>query len=409
MRPPILAAILALSPLARAEPEGPHAREAALHAQDPVPEWVPAPPAQRTQLAAARPPLFKRVYGYVPYWVTLDLAAFHWELVSDVIAFSVEIATDGTVPNPRSLPKAALVQAAHANGAKVHLAATLFNTSGGSEIATFLGSSAATAQATQQLASLAQGLDGINLDFEFVPSASRDAFTAFVRQLHAALPAGSELTLAMPASVRYAGYDVPNLAVAAQRLLLMEYDYHWRLSPTAGANSPLAAVETAVNGFLGQASAASIAMGVPYYGYDWPTATASPGSNTSAGGTTVLFRDVFAKFAVYGRLWDSASQTPWYQYSAGAQQRQGWVDDDQSLALKFSLVNQKALAGVMIWALGYDSGRAEAWDALRTAFGQEPPPPPPHAHGCSQAGATPAWLVLAAALAAGAARRRGAC
>src|ERR1700682_5076166 len=376
MRSPILAALLALSPAARAEPEGPHAREAALHAQDPEPEWVPAPPAQRTQLAATRPPLFKRVYGYVPYWVSLDLAAFRWDLISDVIAFSVEIATDGTVANLHSLPKAALVQAARSNGAKVHLAATLFNTSGGGQIATFLGSSAATAKATQQLASLAQGLDGINLDFEFVPSGSRDAFTAFVQQLHAALPAGSELTLAMPASVGYTGYDVPKLAASIERLLLMEYDYHWRGSPTSGANSPLAAVETAVNGFLAaQAPAASIAMGVPYYAYAGPTATPSPGSNTSAGGTTVLFRDVFGKFATYGRLWDPASQTPWYRYSAGAQQRQGWVDDDQSLALKFSLVNQKALAGVMVWALGYDSGRPEAWDALRSAFRQDPPPP----------------------------------
>jgi MYXO-CTERM domain-containing protein len=190
----------------------------------------------------------------------------------------------------------------------------------------------------------------------------------------------------------------------------MEYDYPWRMSPASGANSPLPAVQSAVNGFLAQAPAASIVMGVPYYGYDWPTATDSPGSNTSAGGTTVLFRDVFGKFATYGRLWDPASQTPWYRYMAGAQQRQGWVDDDQSLALKFAWVNQSGLAGVMIWALGYDAGRAEAWDALRAGFGQEPAPPSPqaHAHGCSQAGATPAWLVLAA-LAALAARRRPAC
>src|SRR5258708_12543485 len=99
MRPPILAALLALSPVARAEPEGPHAREAALHAQDPEAEWVRAPQAQRTQLATAQSPLFKRVYGYVPYWVSLDLAAFHWDLVSDVIAFSVEIPTTATVSN----------------------------------------------------------------------------------------------------------------------------------------------------------------------------------------------------------------------------------------------------------------------------------------------------------------------
>src|SRR5260370_20877643 len=143
MRPPILAALLALSPVARAEPEGPHAREAALHAQDPEAEWVRALPAPRTQQAATPSPLSKRVYGYVPYWVSLDLAAFHWDLVSDVIAFSVEIATDGTVSNLHSLPGAPLLQAAHSHGTKVHLAATLFTTTGGTEIATLLGSSAA--------------------------------------------------------------------------------------------------------------------------------------------------------------------------------------------------------------------------------------------------------------------------
>ncbi len=30
----------------------------------------------------------------------------------------------------------------------------------------------------------------------------------------------------------------------------------------------------------------------------------------------------------------------------------------------------------MIWALGYDGARTEAWDALKTAFGSAPPPPP---------------------------------
>jgi hypothetical protein len=41
--------------------------------------------------------------------------------------------------------------------------------------------------------------------------------------------------------------------------------------------------------------------------------------------------------------------------------------------MKFQLAKSKALAGVMIWALGYDAGRSEAWDALKAAFGSAPP------------------------------------
>ena len=368
----LLAALLAVL--------GPHAADAELHAQDPEAQWVRAEPG-RQQLAATSPALARRVYGYLPYWVSIDLASFNWTLISDVVAFSAGLAGDGTVSNAHALPGAALVSAAHAHGVKVHLCATLFNSSGGSEIATFLGSSAARSKAVSQLVGIAQGagLDGLNLDFEFVPSGSRTQFTAFAQELHtalrAALPA-AELTIAMPASTGYTGYDAAALAAVTERLLLMEYDYHWRTAPTSGANAPLPPVESAVGGFLAAAPAASLAMGVPYYGYDWPTATSSAGSATSTGGATVLFDAAFGKFSTYGRLWDSASQTPWYRYSLSGQEHQGWVDDPQSLALKYQFVNAKKLAGIMIWALGYDAGRTEAWDAIKTAFGNAPPPPP---------------------------------
>jgi spore germination protein YaaH len=398
---------------------GPHAEDAALHASDPEAAWVRAPAAP-VRMAQTAPALSKRVYGYLPTWVSIDLASFRWDLVSDIIAFSANIAADGTVTNPHSLPGGALIEAAHAHGLKVHLCATLFNTSGGNEVSTFLASPSAQAKAVSQLASLSKGIDGINLDFEFVSSSGRDKFTAFVQQFHAAL-SGPELTLAMPASIGYSGYDVPKLAAATERLLLMEYDYHWRAAPTAGANSPLDSVSHSVNGFLLQAPAASIAMGVPYYGYEWPTATASAGSSTAAAGTAVLFHSAFAKYAAYGRLWDSASSTPWYTYAASGQQHQGWVDDGQSLALKFQLVNSKALAGVMIWALGYDSGRGESWDAINAAFGTtggtdagvpEPqadggqPIPGMASHGCSHAGLAPWWLLAILAAVRPATRRR---
>jgi spore germination protein YaaH len=389
---------------------GPHAEEAALHAGAPEAAWARAAPSAIH--AASAPALDKRVYGYLPYWQSIDLQAFHWELVSDVIAFSADIGVDGALSNSHALPGAALVQAAHAHGVKVHLCATRFNSSAGTEIATFLGSAAARAKAVQQLVSLAQsaGLDGLNLDFEFVSWGGRDLFTAFVQQLHSALRAAlpaAELTIAMPSSIGYTGYDAAALAAATERLLLMEYDYHWRTAPTSGANSPLPSIAAALDGFLTKAPAAALALGVPYYGYDWPTATASPGAATVGAGTTVFFSAGFAKFSAWGRLWDSASQTPWYRYLAGAQQHQGWIDDGQSLALKYQLANAKGLAGIMIWALGYDEGRTESWDAIRTAFGSAAPPPPAieAARGCSQAGTAPIWVLLAAA-SAGALRGR---
>jgi len=72
---------------------------------------------------------------------------------------------------PHALPGAALLSAAHAYGARVHLCATLFNSAGGAEVSAFLANPVARATALLQLVLLAP--DGVNLDFEFVPAGSR--------------------------------------------------------------------------------------------------------------------------------------------------------------------------------------------------------------------------------------------
>jgi spore germination protein YaaH len=214
----------------------------------------------------------------------------------------------------------------------------------------------------------------------------------------------------MPATTSYSGYDVQGLAAAADRLLLMEYEYHWRGAPLAGANAPLASVQTAVDAYLSRAPAGSLAMGVPYYGYEWPTTSTASGASTTAPGTAVLLESVYGKFTAYGRVWDPASQTPWYAVTANGQARQGWVEDGDSLALKYRFARARDLSGVMIWALGYDGARTEGWTALQTAYLPEVPYEPPPARGCSHSASS--WLGLAALL--GLRRRagtlpRGAC
>ncbi len=336
--------------------------------------------------------LSKRVYGYLPYWVRVDLTTLRWDLLSDVIAFSADVGMDGNVGNPYALPDPALVQAAHAHGVKVHLSATLFNTlQAPNAILIFLGDPAAQVRAQQQLIALAHGIDGLNLDFEFVPSAATSAFTSFVQQIHAALRAavpGAELTISMPSQPGHPGYDTAALQAASDRLFLMEYDYAVRDSPSAGPGAPLSKgalwpldIESALDGYLALTPPASLVLGVPYYGNEWPTASSAPGAAVTADGIAILFRDGFGKLASFGRQWESASQTPWYTYAAGGQTFQGWIEDGESLSLKYALANRKGLAGVMIWALGYDAGRTEAWDALFGAFGTLQPPPPPGAPG----------------------------
>lgn len=366
---------------------GAHAREALRHAGEPDAEWtrLQAPeaalrlPAASSSAAA----LVKRVYGYLPYWVTFDPATFRWETITDLVLFSADLQKDGTIGSWHGFPQTAVIAKAHAMGVKVHLCATLFNSSSpGGEITAFLGSATARAAAVQALVAKAQaaGIDGLDFDLEFVPSTSRDAYVSFVQQartaLRAAIP-GAELTLAVPPGLGYKGYDPAGLSAAADRLLIMFYDYHWSSAPSTGPVAPLtkggfwgSAVASDLDAYLAVAPAAKLALGVPYYGNDWPAASDQRNAATLAKGTAVLVKSAIPNAASRGRLWDAASQTPWYTYlDSGGARRQCWYDDDQSLALKFRLARGKDLAAAMIWALGYDTGRPEVGDALLAELG----------------------------------------
>src|SRR5258708_35772639 len=120
--PPRLPSPAVLLLLAALATLGPHAAEAELHAQDPEAEWVRAEPVLQPFASALAPAVSKRIYGYLPYWQSIDLTSFHWDLITDVIAFSAGVGTDGTIGNAHALPGAALVSAAHAHGVKVHSA-----------------------------------------------------------------------------------------------------------------------------------------------------------------------------------------------------------------------------------------------------------------------------------------------
>jgi len=383
----LLAALLASAApaFAAAEPDliGPHARDLFAHQDEPDAPRDFAPQFE----APGGPQLTRRVYGYLPYWSAVD-ANFRWDLVSDLIVFGANLRPDGTVSSWHGWPQTSLLAAAHAHGVRVHLSVILFNTGAG-EISLFLDSPRArrTAIATLVSAVANAGGDGLDYDFEVVNSAHRAAFTSFVQETHAALLAAAptaELTLAMPANIYASGYDALSLEAATERLLLMEYDDHWSTSPTAGPVAPLTtggfwygSAEGGVTTFLkAGVKPGSIAMGVPYYGYEWPTQSASPGAkvivNSSGAPTPAKVHFIggcYPDYALHGRLWDTASQTPWALFSSNGVQHQLWCDDAISLSLRYQFVKEKELAGVMIWALGYDGARTEMWSAIEAELG----------------------------------------
>ena len=356
------------------------------HRGKPLPEPELPLPRVAPLGAPSRAALRKTVYGFMPYWKVADLTRVKWDLLSHVAYFSVDVSSDGSVTNqtgaytwPSGAYVASLREAARAAGVKVVLTATCMSAS---TIASLLGSAAARQAAISNLVALVQGQgDGVNVDFEGVPASQKENLVAFTRDLaqamHAAVP-GSHVSVCTPAVDWSGAFDYEALAGSCDGLFVMAYDYHWRSSSEAGPCSPLQggtpwsryAVTWTVDDYLGKVSAGSrgkLILGLPHYGYEWPTASTSVPSVTTAAGSSMTYDAARANAALRGRLWDTASSTPYYVHATGGA-HQGWYDDAESLGRKLDLVLSRDLGGTGIWALNYATSDDLVWEALRARF-----------------------------------------
>jgi len=221
------------------------------------------------------------------------------------------------------------------------------------------------------------GADGVNIDFEGLPSSQKENMVQFITDLKAAFNSaipGSQVTLATPAVDWSGAWDYDQLAINSDGLMIMGYDYHWSNAPTTGPVAPLTGwgtynVTWTVNDYLTWSGGLNdkLILGCPYYGYDWPAESSSAGANTTGSATSKTYSVAEPLAQTYGKLRDNDSQSPWYRYQSSGW-HQCWYDDSLSLSLKYDLVNQYDLKGIGIWALGYDGDNTELWNAINDKF-----------------------------------------
>ncbi len=351
----------------------------------------PAPPS----LAGAPPLQSHEVFGYAPYWTLPQSSGFDVQDLTTLAYFSVDANGDGSLDESgsgwngyESQDLVDLVNRAHATGDRVVLTVTCFSQAALDQI-TSDPSAAGRLSAALISAVSAKALDGVNFDFEGEGSADRAGLTALITHVSAALHATnphwqvSMATYASAAGDSGSFYDVAALAPAVDAFFVMAYDMNDPTQPSPTA--PLLAGNgytdlRALQEFTAVVPAQKIILGVPFYGYDWPT---TDGSSTAqaTGGETPLSDAVIAASG-HPTYWDPVTQTAWTSYLDGTQWHETYFDDPTSLALKAELAGLFHIAGVGIWALGMDGNDPAMIAAL---LGNAPaakdlpsgPPPPP--------------------------------
>ncbi len=327
--------------------------------------------------------LQKTVFGYHPYWGGSNYLNYQWDLLSDLCYFSYEVDPEsGNAESYHDWFTSPAIDSAFANDTRVHLCVTLFS---GQSI--FFNNPVSRQTLTNNLISMVRqrGAHGVSFDFEAVPASQGENMVNYVAEFAAVFRdsiADGILSIAMPA-VDWSGiFDVLELNNYIDLYMIMGYDYYWNGSSQAGPVDPHYSMTSDYNYSVARTVSYyqsegmpldRMLLGVPYYAREWPTASSTPPSATTGWGDAYTWAKIrnntSGNYSLANKHIEANSFGPYYAYY-GSGWHQCFVNDERSLERRYKMVNRRGLAGIGIWALGYDNGHTDLWEVINENFAQ---------------------------------------
>jgi peptidoglycan/xylan/chitin deacetylase (PgdA/CDA1 family)/spore germination protein YaaH/GT2 family glycosyltransferase len=182
---------------------------------------------------------------------------------------------------------------------------------------------------------------GVVMDFEALPASAMRDYVIFLRDLRAALPAGSQLAVTAPAD----DTDWPIAAIArlSDRLIFMAYDQHWG----GGEPGPIAAQDwfvTEVEKALRVVGPDKLVVALGSYAYDWHGGETDPLSVEDAW---LAAHDSDAQVT-----FDAASGNAGFAYDEDGQHHAIWMLDAATSWNELQVLKRLGIGAVALWRLG---------------------------------------------------------
>ncbi len=190
-------------------------------------------------------------------------------------------------------------------------------------------------------------LAGVNIDFEQVNLADRQSLVTFLKELRAALPAGSSITEDVPTDdENVASFDLQQLAALNDFVIPMAYDEHY----PASQPGPVAALpwfRRQLIEILKMLPPEKTVVGMGNYGYDWTL-------GTTRSAVEVSFEDVMTLAGQNGGTvdWHGESASPVLRYQRNGAKHEVWFLDAVAALNQLHEVQGQGFAGVSFWRLG---------------------------------------------------------
>ena len=220
-------------------------------------------------------------------------------------------------------------------------------------------------------------LDGLNIDFEYINQDSAKAYLQFLRELSIKCRQNG-IVLSVdnyrPAD-HNAFYDLEEQGTVADYVILMGYDEHYAGSETAGSVASINWVREGIELALEQVPAEKLINAVPFYTRLWEERplTEEELAELSATDTSTQVKvsskaygmdaidEILAANGVE-KTWDETSGQYYAEYTADGNTYKVWLEEEESIALKASLIKEYNLAGISAWKLGFE--RQDIWDVI---------------------------------------------
>lgn len=218
-------------------------------------------------------------------------------------------------------------------------------------------------------------LDGVNIDFEYMKEEDRDLFSRFIIEL---TPRIKELGKVVSVDVTAPDgspdwslcFNRNVLGDVADYIMFMAYDQHGEYANEEGEEGTVAGfdwVELNINKFIGkqeEVPAEKLVLGMPFYTRLWKV------KNGEVTSSVVTMKNV-EKSIPEGvtKEWDEILKQNYIQYEKDGAIYKMWIEDEDSIKEKLSLVNKYNLAGSSYWVKDFEN--ENIWNIIKQELNNE--------------------------------------
>jgi spore germination protein YaaH len=197
-------------------------------------------------------------------------------------------------------------------------------------------------------------LNGINIDFEKIPSDAGNDYIEFIRELSVKCRNnGIVLSVDCYVPSEYTEYyDREEQGKVVDYVVVMAYDEHYAGSEVAGPVSSIGFVKDAVDNILTMVPKEKTIIAIPFYTRVWKETPDEEVASESYGMANA--KQWIADNGIEPK-WDAESACYYAELKAEDATYRMWQEEDKSIEEKMKVIYQADVAGCAAWKLGLES------------------------------------------------------